>query len=68
MTRHLLERAAGQVPVGGLGSVIGIDLPAWQAIARALGADPDAVTPALLAIERGLVEGLAERGEDDSSR
>lgn len=58
-----MERAAGQVRVGGLGSVIGIDLPAWQAIAKALGADPDAITPALLAIERGMVEGLAERDQ-----
>lgn len=60
-----MRSAQGQLRVGGLGGVTGIDLGAALSLAEALGYDRRAMALLLPAGESGLVAALNKREEDD---
>ena len=60
----LLQRCAGQLRLGGMGGVAGVDFTAALEMADALGIDRGVVALMLPKAERGLVAALNKRQND----
>ncbi|PKR54402.1 DUF7697 family protein [Thalassospira marina] len=54
-----------QMRVGGMGGVIGLDMPALLELARLRGYDAEILAQLLPDCEKGLLAALAEKGAED---
>ena len=60
---HLVQRGQGQLRMGGMGGVIGFDLPAILVLADAYGCDREAIAVLLPFAEAGMVQAINRRGD-----
>lgn len=61
----LMLKASGQLRLGGMGGVAGIDMGVALRMAEALGYDTRAAVELIPAAERGMVRSLNKRNDDD---